>query len=122
MSKVNIDNLTKLYYSIGEVADMFEVNTSLIRFWEKEFTQLKPKKNKKGNRLFTVKDIDKLNSIYILVKEQGFTLDGAKSQLRKGVEIISEEPEAVSSIEPEAVIQKLESIKSKLLNLKSSSN
>lgn len=122
MSKVNIDNLTKLYYSIGEVADMFEVNTSLIRFWEKEFTQLKPKKNKKGNRLFTVKDIDKLNSIYILVKEQGFTLDGAKSQLRKGVEIISEEPEAASSMKPEAVIQKLESIKSKLLSLKSSSN
>ncbi|MFZ9029452.1 MAG: MerR family transcriptional regulator [Crocinitomicaceae bacterium] len=122
MSKVNIDNLTKLYYSIGEVADMFEVNTSLIRFWEKEFTQLKPKKNKKGNRLFTVKDIDKLNSIYILVKEQGFTLDGAKSQLKKGVEIISEEPEAASSIESQAVIQKLESIKSKLLKLKSSSN
>lgn len=122
MSKVNIDNLTKLYYSIGEVADMFEVNTSLIRFWEKEFTQLKPKKNKKGNRLFTVKDIDKLNSIYILVKEQGFTLEGAKSQLKKGVEIISEEPETTSVIEPEAVIQKLESIKSKLLNLKSSSN
>ena len=122
MSKVNIDNLTKLYYSIGEVADMFEVNTSLIRFWEKEFTQLKPKKNKKGNRLFTVKDIDKLNSIYVLVKEQGFTLDGAKSQLKKGIEIISEEPEATTSIEPEAVIQKLESIKSKLLNLKSSSN
>lgn len=122
MSKVNIDNLTKLYYSIGEVADMFEVNTSLIRFWEKEFPQLKPKKNKKGNRLFTVKDIDKLNSIYILVKEQGFTLDGAKSQLKKGVEIISEEPEAASSIESQAVIQKLESIKSKLLKLKSSSN
>ena len=122
MSKVNIDNLTKLYYSIGEVADMFEVNTSLIRFWEKEFTQLKPKKNKNGNRLFTVKDIDKLNSIYILVKEQGFTLDGAKGQLKKGDEIISEEPESASSIEPEAVIQKLESIKSKLLKLKSSSN
>ena len=122
MSKVNIDNLTKLYYSIGEVADMFEVNTSLIRFWEKEFTQLKPKKNKKGNRLFTVKDIDKLNLIYILVKEQGFTLDGARSQLKKGVEIISVEPEAASSIEPEAVIQKLEAIKSKLLNLKSNSN
>ncbi len=122
MSKVNIDNLTKLYYSIGEVADMFEVNTSLIRFWEKEFTQLKPKKNKKGNRLFTVKDIDKLNSIYILVKEQGFTLDGAKSQLKKGIEIISEEPETKYSLESEAVIQRLESIKSKLLNLKSNSN
>lgn len=122
MSKVNTDNLTKLYYSIGEVADMFEVNTSLIRFWEKEFPQLKPKKNKKGNRLFTVKDIDKLNSIYILVKEQGFTLDGAKSQLKKGVEIISEQHETTSELQPEQVIRKLESIKEKLLNLKSSSN
>lgn len=101
---------------------MFEVNTSLIRFWEKEFPQLKPKKNKKGNRLFTVKDIDKLNSIYILVKEQGFTLDGAKSQLKKGVEIISEQHETTSELQPEQVIRKLESIKEKLLNLKSSSN
>lgn len=122
MSKVNTDNLTKLYYSIGEVADMFEVNTSLIRFWEKEFKQLKPKKNKKGNRLFTVKDIDKLNSIYILVKEQGFTLDGAKSQLKKGIEIVEVKEEANETLHSEGVIQRLEAIKSKLLNLKSSSN
>jgi DNA-binding transcriptional MerR regulator len=122
MSKVNIDNLTKLYYSIGEVADMFEVNTSLIRFWEKEFSQLKPKKNKKGNRLFTVKDIDKLNAIYILVKEKGFTLDGAKSQLKKGGEIISDQQESSSDNHSEQLIQKLESIKSKLLNLKANSN
>lgn len=124
MSKVNTDNLTKLYYSIGEVADMFEVNTSLIRFWEKEFTQLKPKKNKKGNRLFTVKDIDKLNSIYILVKEQGFTLDGAKSQLKKGVEINLEENSEnhSESQDNSSVINKLENLKSKLLALKTNSN
>lgn len=123
MSKVNTDNLTKLYYSIGEVAEMFEVNSSLIRFWEKEFTQLKPKKNKKGNRLFTVKDIDKLNSIYFLVKEKGFTLDGAKSQLKKGIEEF--ETQSVSSDQKEnnheEVIQKLEALKNKIISMKTSS-
>ena len=66
----------KLYYTIGEVSEMFEVNTSLIRFWEKEFDIIKPKKNKKGNRLFTPEDIDNFKVIYNLVKEQGLTLDG----------------------------------------------
>ena len=64
----------KLYYTIGEVARMFKVNTSLIRFWEKEFDIIKPKKNKKGNRLFTQKDIDNFYIIYHLVKEKGMTL------------------------------------------------
>ena len=59
----------KLYYSIGEVAEMFHVNTSLIRFWEKEFDIIKPKKNKKGNRLFTKEDIDNFHIIYHLVKD-----------------------------------------------------
>ena len=74
--------ITKLYYSIGEVADMFNVNASLIRFWEKEFNEIKPKKNKKGNRLFTKKDIEKLKIIYQLVKVEGYTLEGAKLKLR----------------------------------------
>ena len=73
----------KLFYKIGEVAEMFEVNVSLIRFWEKEFTILKPKKNKKGNRLFTKKDVDNLTIIYHLVKERGFTLEGAKQKLKE---------------------------------------
>ena len=73
----------KLFYKIGEVAEMFEVNVSLIRFWEKEFDILKPKKNKKGNRLFTKKDVDNLTIIYHLVKERGFTLEGAKQKLRE---------------------------------------
>lgn len=77
------NKIEKLYYTIGEVAEMFNVNTSLIRYWEKEFTVLKPKKNKKGNRLFTQKDIDNLHLIYHLVKEKGMTLSGAKLKLKE---------------------------------------
>lgn len=76
-------DLTKLYYSIGEVADMFGVSNSLIRYWESEFNVLKPSKNKKGDRRFMVKDIRTLEKIYTLVKERGFTLDGAKKELKK---------------------------------------
>ena len=77
-------NLEKLYYSIGEVSQMFDVNPSLIRFWEKEFSIIKPKKNKKGNRLFTQKDIKNFRLIYQLVKVEGYTLEGAKQKLKKG--------------------------------------
>lgn len=73
----------KRYYKIGEVADAFGVNASLIRFWEKEFKVIKPKKNAKGNRLFTKEDIENFKLIYNLVKERGFTLDGAKQKLKK---------------------------------------
>ena len=73
----------KIYYSIGEVASMFGVNTSLIRFWEKEFDIIQPHKNKKGNRLFTKKDVDNFHLIYHLVKERGYTLKGAKEKIRK---------------------------------------
>lgn len=78
--------IEKLYYSIGEVADMFSVNTSHIRFWEKEFAIIKPKKNKKGNRLFTKSDIDNFHLIYHLVKERGMTLSGAKLKLKENKE------------------------------------
>ena len=73
----------KIYHSIGEVADLFRVNKSLIRFWEKEFSIIKPKKNKKGNRYFTKKDIKNFEIIFHLVKERGYTLDGAKKKLRE---------------------------------------
>ncbi len=73
----------RLYYSIGEVAEMFNVNTSLIRYWEKEFDIIRPKKNKKGNRLFTQKDIENFHIIYHLVKERGMTLKGAQKKLRE---------------------------------------
>ena len=85
----------KFYYKIGEVAEMLGVNTSLIRFWEKEFTSVKPKKNRRGNRVFTKEDIDELKKVYTLVKEQGHTLEGAKRILKnsgspeqKNIEVI----------------------------------
>ena len=107
--------LTKLYYSIGEVADMFDVNTSLIRFWEKEFSILKLKKNKKGNRLFTVKDIKNVERIYNLVKVNGFTLEGAKKKLKEK----SSGKSAKVSMNQLKVMEKLELIKLKLLAINS---
>ena len=83
---VEENHTKKIYYSIGEVASMFEVNKSLIRFWEKEFSLIKPKKNRKGNRFFTVKDIENFKIIFHLVKERGYTLQGAKKKIRENKE------------------------------------
>lgn len=90
--------MERLYYSIGEVAKMFNVNTSLIRFWEKEFDIIKPKKNKKGNRLFTQQDVDNFYVIYNLVKERGYTLQGAKEKLRKNKDDTIKNIEIVKSL------------------------
>ncbi len=98
----------KLYYSIGEVAKAFEVNTSLLRFWEKEFDILKPKKNKKGNRYFTTKDIKHLEKIFFLVKEKGYTLEGAKEELQGNQKL-------ENCIQ---MIKRLEYVKSQLLEIK----
>lgn len=106
--------LTKLYYSIGDVAKMFDVNTSLIRFWEKEFPSVQPKKNKKGNRLFSPKNIMELQRIYHLVKVEGHTLEGAKKALKTK----SETTPSTSSNNAD-IIKKLEHVKSKLIALKS---
>ncbi len=75
-------DIEKQYYSIGEVADMLQLNTSLLRYWEKEFDILKPKKNAKGDRLFTREDLENIKLIYHLVREKGYTLEGAKIQLK----------------------------------------
>lgn len=99
----------KLYYTIGEVASLFDVNASLIRFWEKEFDILKPHKNKKGNRLFTQTDVDNLRIIYHLVKERGYTLQGAKDKLKQNKS---------DTMNNAAMVQSLEKIKSFLLELK----
>jgi DNA-binding transcriptional MerR regulator len=88
----------KLYYSIGEVATMFNVNTSLIRFWEKEFSIIKPVKNKKGNRYFTQKDIDNFHIIFHLVKERGLTLKGAKQKLLDNKEDTTNNFEVIKSL------------------------
>lgn len=106
---MHIDLPEKRYYAIGEVAKAFGVNTSLIRFWEKEFDVLKPKKNAKGNRKFTPEDVKNLKFIYHLVKERGFTLEGAKTHLRE------EKKEALSNFE---IINTLENIKTQLIKIK----
>jgi DNA-binding transcriptional MerR regulator len=96
-----MEETEKLYYSIGEVAEMFKVNTSLIRFWEKEFDIIKPQKNKKGNRLFTKKDIANFRVIYHLVKDKGYTLQGAKEHLKGSkvtAEDINKNAEAIESL------------------------
>lgn len=100
----------KLYYSIGEVAKAFDVNASLIRFWEKEFDVISPKKNKKGNRYFTQQDIKNLKLIYHLVKERGYTLEGAKTALLEQ-ENIKQDVE---------LITRMEHIRAELVKLKES--
>jgi len=116
LSKIQHIELKKLYYSIGEVASFFDVNTSLIRFWEKEFSGVKPKKNKKGNRLFTPKDIETLDKIYILVKEKGYTLDGAKKALRD--KSTDYKVNVSNNLDKEDLISRLEEIKQKLVQLR----
>ena len=101
--------IKKRYYHIGEVAKHFNVKNSLIRFWEKEFDILKPKKNKKGNRLFTVKDFENLKVIYHLVKERGFTLEGAKRKLKKNKK---------DTIDNITIINRLNKIRAFLIELK----
>ena len=83
MKPIDFDKLDKHYYSISEVAGMFDVSASLLRFWETEFPKLKPKKGRSGNRLFQKKDIMLLNTIYNLVKVEGFTLEGARRKLKE---------------------------------------
>jgi len=105
-----IDLPEKRYYKIGEVAKAFGLNTSHIRFWEKEFDILKPKKNKKGNRLFTQEDLKNLKLIYHLVKEKGFTLEGAKAKMKV-------DPKKMENNYD--VIVRLEKIKAELIKIKS---
>lgn len=113
MTELELKSLKKMYYAIGEVSEMFNVNPSLIRFWEKEFGFEPSKKNAKGNRLYTVKDLQNFNKIYHLVKEEGFTLDGAKKALKSNKIVANT---GVSG--KDDLISKLEQIKNKLLELK----
>ncbi|HYG02627.1 MAG TPA: MerR family transcriptional regulator [Chryseosolibacter sp.] len=90
--------IEKLYYSIGEVSEIFNVAPSLIRFWESEFDIIKPKKNRKGNRQFTREDIDNVRTIYHLVKEKGFTLQGAKEMLRNDSDSVRDKMDILDSL------------------------
>lgn len=106
---MRIPELTKLYYTIGEVAIMFEVAPSVIRYWDAEFPQLKPGKNSKGERKFTPRDIEQLKEIYHLVKEKGYTIDGARREMS------IQKAEKKTQLK---VIEKLKSIKAEIQKIK----
>ncbi|MFD2999018.1 MerR family transcriptional regulator [Pontibacter diazotrophicus] len=105
--------IEKQYYSIGEVAAQFDVAPSLIRFWETEFEQLKPKKNKKGNRQYTPKDIENLRTVYHLVKERGYTIQGAKEMMKN---------KSVQTKDKIEIIESLEKVKAFLQGIKNQLN
>lgn len=107
--ETNINSDNKLFYKISEVAKMFNVNISAIRFWEKQFDILKPKRNKKGNRLFTKNDIKNMQIIHHLLKERGFTVEGAKKKLKDN------KTDTINNIE---IVKHLKGIKGFLINLK----
>lgn len=100
----------KLYYSMSEVAEMFDVNQSLIRYWESKFDCLRPKKNKKGNRMFRPEDIEHFKVIYHLVKECGMTLDGAKRAMKQhGADEVSRNAE---------LLERLQSVRAMLVEVR----
>lgn len=101
--------LDKHFYTISEVASMFNVNASLIRFWEKEFDYITPQKNKKGNRLFTSENIEQVRLVYHLVKERGLTLKGAQQKIKEN------KTDALQEME---VVKKLKSIREMLIDIK----
>lgn len=101
--------IQKVYYRIGEVAAIFDVNISLIRFWENEFDIIKPFRNKKGNRFFTQADVDNFHIIYHLVKERGYTLQGAREKLKGNFAEVADNHQ---------VVKTLQGIKAFLLELK----
>lgn len=103
------EEIKKVYYTISEVADKFNVTASLLRFWESEFPMLKPRKNKKGDRRYTEKDIEVVQKIYHLVKEKGYTLQGAKEMIRS---------KANQPPDKAAIIESLENLKTFLSQLK----
>lgn len=106
---MHIELPEKRYYKIGEVATAFGVNVSLIRFWEKEFDSIQPKKNSKGNRMFTADDVEQLRVIHHLVKERGFTLEGAKNKMKQ---------KSDDEIRPSEVVVRLQDIRAELVKLR----
>jgi len=110
MSLNQKEQTEKLFYSISEVSEMFDLNASTLRFWEKEFDFLKPTKNKKGNRLFAKKDIEHIARIVDLVKQKGFTIQGAREQLKS--------KSAFASPDHLQVIERLQQVKARLIELR----
>ncbi len=111
--------IERIYWTIGEVAEQLGVNTSLLRYWEKEFGVLRPKRTGKGDRLYTKDDIAKIQGIHVLLKERGFTIQGAKDQLRAAKKV--DEPTTTPQL-PDArvheVIQRLQHVRDELLMMR----
>lgn len=103
--------MAKLLYSMGEVTEMFDVNASLIRYWESKFDCIKPHKNKKGNRMFTPSDIENLKLIYHLVKEKGMTLEGANMAMKRRGKSVQRDV---------SILERLQHIRAMLLEVKES--
>ena len=103
--------MAKLLYTMGEVTEMFDVNASLIRYWESKFDCIKPQKNKKGNRLFTPSDIENFKLIYHLVKEKGMTLEGANNTLKRRGKKLHKEV---------SILERLQSIRAMLVEVRES--
>ena len=101
--------MAKLLYSMGEVTEMFDVNASLIRYWESKFDCIKPHKNKKGNRMFTPSDVENLKLIYHLVKEKGMTLEGANKTMKKRGKKVQREV---------SILERLQNIRAMLLEVR----
>lgn len=101
--------IEKVFYTIGEVAGMFQVNTSTIRFWENEFDVIRPQKNKKGNRLFSPEDIEQIKLIYHLIKERGLTIKGAKQKLKDNRE---------ETLENHKLVDRLKNVRQMLIDIR----
>ena len=112
--KIDYSKLKKRYYSIGEVSDLFVVNPSLLRFWEKEFPGLRVRKTKAGQRLYTLENIHKIDEIFHLVKEQGYTLDGAKKAIKTGVTDLDKGSDNLHDV----LEERLNGIKKRLFKIK----
>ncbi|NOY96802.1 MAG: MerR family transcriptional regulator [Chlorobi bacterium] len=101
--------IEKHFYKISEVAGLFGLETSTIRYWEEEFPSIKPYRNKKGNRLFTKEDIEQVRLVYHLLKEKGMTLKGAQKKLRENKE------DTVNNFE---IVKRLENVRSQLIDIR----
>jgi DNA-binding transcriptional MerR regulator len=112
MKSIDIQNPDKLYYTIGEVAEMFNVSRSLLRYWENEFSFLTPRKNRKGDRLFTKENIRQIQIIFDLVKVRGFTLEGAKQELKKEKHILTDQYDLINRLK--SIHEKLKDLENKL--------
>jgi len=111
---INTKTLTKRYYTISEVSDMFDVAKSLLRYWESEFKEIQPRKDRGGTRRYTAKDIQKIDRIYDLLKVRGFTIEGARKELTHSTKRITPKSEIKAKLK--SVLERLIALRDQLPN------